>query len=89
MIPNLAVEVVSPTNAADEILSKIHEYFRAGVELVWVIYPEHAEVYVYTGPLDLHILGRTGILDGGKVLPGFQLPVAELFGEEITLDNGK
>ena len=81
VIPSLAVEVVSPSNTADEILLKIHEYFRSGVELVWVIYPEQAEVYVYESPLKIHVLARTDTLDGGKVLPGFQMRLVELFGE--------
>ena len=50
VIPNLTVEVVSPSNTADEIQVKIHEYFQSGVELVWVIYPEHREVYVTNPP---------------------------------------
>ncbi len=84
VIPNLAVEVVSPSNTADEIQVKLHEYFQWGVELVWVIYPEHQEVYVYESPVKVHVLTRAGVLDGGKVLPGFQLPLGELFGNEAA-----
>jgi Uma2 family endonuclease len=81
--PNLAVEVISPSNTADEIQTKLHEYFRAGVELVWVIYPREQEVYVYTAPTQVTILDRMGELDGGNVLPGFKLPVAALFEDEL------
>jgi Uma2 family endonuclease len=89
VIPNLAVEVVSPLNTASEIQTKIHEYFRSGVELVWVIYPEHQEVYVYESPIKPHVLTRSDVLDGGKVLPGFQLALAELFGDESVLSEHK
>jgi Uma2 family endonuclease len=82
VIPNLAVEVISPTNTADEVSKKIHDYFRAGVELVWVIYPEPGEVYIYDSPISVRILARTDTLDGGKVLPGFELPLKELFEEQ-------
>jgi Uma2 family endonuclease len=80
VVPNLAVEVVSPSNTAQEILDKLGEYFDAGVELVWVIYPLHRVVYVYTSPTQNAILKETDALDGGQVLPGFRLSLAELFG---------
>jgi Uma2 family endonuclease len=82
VIPNLAVEVVSPSNTANEIQVKLHEYFESGVELVWVVYPEHREIYVYESPVSLHVLTPANVLDGGKVLPGFQLPLGELFSNE-------
>jgi Uma2 family endonuclease len=84
VVPNLAAEVVSPSNTADEVLVKIHEYFKAGVELVWVIYPEPGEVYVYESPVAVRVLTRKDVLDGGKVLPGFQLALAELFEDEAA-----
>ena len=48
MVPDLAVEVVSKSNTADEILAKLGDYFRTGVRLVWVVYPSVRQVYVYT-----------------------------------------
>jgi Uma2 family endonuclease len=44
MVPNLAVEIVRPTNTGDQIVTKIREYFQAGVERVWVIYPAEEQV---------------------------------------------
>jgi len=79
LAPNLAVEVVSPSNAAEEIEDKIQEYFDAGVELVWVIYPRHRRIYVYDSPTHNRILVETDELDGGKVLPDFRLRIADLF----------
>lgn len=79
VVPNLAVEVVSPTNSAEEIDIKVTEYFAAGVELVWVVYPKTQRIYVFTGVKDVAILDRGDVLDGGRVLPEFQLPIAELF----------
>jgi Uma2 family endonuclease len=88
VVPNLAIEVVSPSNTADEVLVKMHEYFQAGVQLVWVIYPEPGEVYVYESPLSVRVLTRADVLDGGKVLPGFQLPLASLFEEQAETGDG-
>jgi Uma2 family endonuclease len=82
VIPNLAVEIVSPSNTASEVQLKVHEYFQSGVELVWVVYPEHREVYVYESADRVQVLVGTKTLEGGKVLPGFQLALAEFFGEE-------
>ena len=82
VVPNLAIEVVSPTNTANEVIEKIKDYFEAGVERVWVIYPEFAEIYDYDSPTSVHILTRNQTLDGGTVLPGFQLPLTELFEDE-------
>jgi Uma2 family endonuclease len=80
VIPNLAIEVVSKSNPAEDLLDKLEEYFRAGVELVWIVYPRQRHVYVYESPTQVHIVNVTEELDGGKVLPGFRLPLATLFG---------
>jgi Uma2 family endonuclease len=79
VVPELAVEVISPSNTASEVLVKIGEYFRAGTQLVWVVYPREELVYVYTSPTAIRVLDRSGALDGGTVLPEFRLPLAELF----------
>lgn len=77
--PNLAVEVVSRWNTHRGIIEKVHDYFRAGVQLVWVIDPIHCQVYVYTSPKQIQVVDRHDALDGGDVLPGFTLPLATLF----------
>ncbi len=78
----MCVEVVSPTDVAEEIQAKIAEYLRAGVTLVWVIYPQRQQVHVYENAATIRVLNRTDELDGGIVLPGFRLPLTELFLEE-------
>lgn len=79
VVPDLAVEVVSPTDAAEELLIKLHHYFQAGVRLVWVIYPSHCQVYAYESPTRVQVLARADDLVGGAVVPGFRLPLAQLF----------
>ena len=79
LIPDLVVEVVSETNSANEINLKLVDYFRAGVEQVWVIYPVSRQVYVYTTLTTVQILIEPAALDGGDVVPGFRLSLTELF----------
>jgi Uma2 family endonuclease len=83
VVPDLAVEMVSPTNLAEEIDNKITDYFQSGSRLVWVFYPDSGRVYAYRSPTQVSILARTDTLDGGEVLPGFQLPIAQLY-EAVT-----
>lgn len=79
VVPDLAVEVISPSESAAEQMAKVIEYFRAGVRLVWVIYPEQEFVVVHETLTQMRGLTRTDTLDGGAVLPGFALPLATLF----------
>lgn len=79
VIPNLAVEVISPNNKAEEIENKVVEYFQAGVDRVWVIYPRLKRVYVYTSAKNPKVLELDDELDGDGFLPGFQLKVADIF----------
>jgi Uma2 family endonuclease len=77
--PDLAVEVTSPNDGAEDLEEKLDEYLRAGVRLVWVIYLPTRNVWAYK-PDGTARLYRTGdTLPGEDVLPGFTVPVAELF----------
>jgi Uma2 family endonuclease len=77
--PALAVEVLSPDNTTAEMDRKIGEFFAEGTKLFWVIDPDTRTAKVYTSPKRFKELDETGTLDGGKVLPGFKLPLADLF----------
>ncbi len=79
MIPDLAVEVVSPTDSFYEVVGKVREYFDVGVRLVWVVIPSERLIYVYTSPTTVSILDTTAELDGGAVLPGLHVPLDGLF----------
>ena len=87
VVPDLAVEVISPTDVAENVQTKVAEYFQAGVTLVWVVYPLQSQVYVYQSPTQVRILTAANELDGGAVLPGFRLALAELFAESAS-QNG-
>jgi Uma2 family endonuclease len=79
VLPELCVEVVSPNDRADELETKIEEYIQSSVCLIWVIYPRQERVYVYDSATQLRRLTRADTLDGGAVIPGFRLALAELF----------
>ncbi len=77
--PDLAVEVVSPSERRREIDAKVQDYLASGVRLVWVIWPDTQTVTVYTLDAEPHTLAADDALDGGDVLPGFAVSVAALF----------
>jgi Uma2 family endonuclease len=81
--PDLAVEVVSPSNSPRELLTKIELYLAYGTRLVWVVYPNEQIVDVYRladdGGLHIHKFTHEDTLDGEDVLPEFQLPVKSIF----------
>ena len=77
--PDLAVEVLSPSNTAAEMRSKLNEYFAAGSRLVWIIDPVRRTCSVYTSPTQFTTLSDADTLTGTDVLPGFQVSLSKLF----------
>jgi Uma2 family endonuclease len=77
--PDLAVEVVSPSDSASEVQQKVDDYFRAGSQQVWVVYPDQRSVAVYRSAGEMRYLTAGDVLDGGALLPGFTCPVADIF----------
>ena len=86
IVPNLAIEVVRPNDTVDELEQKIAEYFRAGVHLVWVVYPMQSKVHVYSTPTQIDGLSKSDVLEGGTVVPCLRLPLDELFTETVELE---
>jgi Uma2 family endonuclease len=78
--PDLAVELVSPD---EDVFKKVKEYIRSGTRIVWVVYAQEKEIDVFTpaqeGEFRVQELTVNDILDGGTVLPGFSLPVRDIF----------
>lgn len=81
LAPDLAVEVLSASNTRKEMDEKLRNYFKAGARLVWYVDPPARTVTVYTSPQPAAVLHESDTLDGGAVLPGFALPLRELFAE--------
>jgi Uma2 family endonuclease len=80
VVPDIAAEVVSPTDRAEPLLEKVREYLRGGVRLVWVVYPLAREVHAYLpGANTVRAYLADDDLDAGDVLPGFRTRVGDLF----------
>lgn len=77
--PDLAVEIVSPSDRADEIQAKVQDYLTAGTRLIWVAYPLTKTVVEYRSLSEIRHLGIDEDLEGGEVLPGFTYPLRQLF----------
>lgn len=77
--PDLAVEVVSPTDRLRDVAAKVQIYLDAGVPLVWVVEPRSQQVTVYPIEGERQILLGGQVLDGGDVLSGFRLPIDDIF----------
>lgn len=78
--PDLAVEVLSPSNTQVEMMDKVADFLNAGSRLVWIINPARRSVTVYdAAQQDPQVLQSTDTLHGGDLLPGFSLQVSKLF----------
>lgn len=72
-------EVISPTDRVDDVNAKLDEYFRAGVQVVWHIFPHSQKVDVYTSPESVTICRGKTLCSGAPALPDFQMAAEELF----------
>lgn len=82
--PDLAVEVISPTDEPADIAEKQRLYAKAGVPLVWWVNPKWRTVTVHRPGQDPQVLDESATLEGGDILPGFALPVARIFAIKRT-----
>lgn len=81
LVPNLVVEVLSPSNTMGEMNRKRLEYFHNGVEVVWVVDCAHRTIAVYTSSSDYKVLGSEDSIDGGTAIPGFKAEVKDFFAD--------
>ena len=77
--PDLAVEVVSPGDVYAEVEEKVAEWLNAGTKLVWVVNPRQRTLKVHRSLTDITVLTEADVADGGETVPGWRLPVAEMF----------
>lgn len=78
-VPELAVEILSPSNTKKEMSRKRAEYFAGGGKLVWEVDTEKRTVEVFTSPDESTVLDENATLDGGAVLPGLSVPIRQWF----------
>jgi len=79
LVPNFVIEVLSAGNTYGEMSRKRREYFHAGVELLWMVDHRSRTVTVFRTPLDATVVTEGHNLDGGNVLPGWKVDIADLF----------
>lgn len=79
--PTLAVEVMSPDDKTEEVLTHVRRYLEAGTEQVWVVYPKEQELHQYVRglPDQVRVYQGDDTLDGGDLLPGFVLKMQDVF----------
>ena len=82
LAPDLAVEVVSPSDSERQLMTKVGNYLAAGTT-VWVAYPDDQQVAVFAPNQPVKHYDRTGVIDGGNVLPDFKLALTEIFREQL------
>lgn len=78
VIPDLAIEVVSPSNRMEEMTGKVGEYFRHGCKEVWLILPKDKQVYVYSSQDHIRIVSELGVLET-LLVPNWKAPASILF----------
>jgi Uma2 family endonuclease len=77
--PDLAVEVLSPGNTRAEMDERLADFFASGARIVWIIHPDEQFLEVCHSRTHRRIVGPAAFLEGEDILPGFRLPVADLF----------
>ena len=77
--PELVVEIMSPANTWTDAQEKLAEYFAIDVKMVWIVDPQLEQVHVYRSPEQVKLLRKEDALTGEEILPGFTIPLTELF----------
>jgi Uma2 family endonuclease len=77
--PDIAVEVVSPSDRASEIAAKVRDWLQAGCSLVWVVDPENRTITVHRSRNEIIVLTQADMLTGGDVLREFSVSVTDVF----------
>ncbi len=79
LVPNLAVEVLSPTNQCVDMDAKVLDYLDAGVQQVWVLHPETRRMYVHTSRSAVRVIGEQDLIEAADLLPGFSVRLGDVF----------
>jgi Uma2 family endonuclease len=79
--PDLAIEIVSPSEEPDDTLDKIRDYLAYGSEQVWVMYPRQQEIHQHRrdDPKTIRVYTGNDVIDAESLLPGFSIPVSAFF----------
>ena len=81
VVPDLVVEIDGESQPAEDVNTRLNDYFKAGVSRVWVVRPHEVRMLDYQSPSEFQAVERDDFIDGGSVLPGFQYALNDLVGE--------
>ena len=84
VVPDLVVEVISPTDVYRNVQQRVHEFREAGCPLIWVIDPDSRSALVYRSDHSVSEVGEDGFLDGGDTIPGFSVRLSDVLTEPRT-----
>jgi len=76
--PELAVEVVSPSDIAEDLQIEVDQYLQAGAKRIWIVYPKTKRIHIFHESGSMTALDESQTLDGGDLLPGFSVKAADL-----------
>ncbi len=85
--PDLAVEVISPSNTYDEIQDKIEKYFGGGTKLIWIVDPKRHKIFVHRPNNTVTLLNENDVLEGEDVILDFRLPLEKIFGNLAQIEE--
>lgn len=77
--PEIAIEIVSPSDGAEYLEGKVRDYLAAGAREVWVLYPKTKHVHIFCRTGEWRVLSETQIVESPELLPGFSVKVSEFF----------
>jgi Uma2 family endonuclease len=78
VVPDLAVDFVSPAEEIRDSMDKLRDYFEAGVRQAWLVHPSPRVVQVFQSKTSVRVLREPEEIDGGDILPGIRIPVAAM-----------
>ena len=81
--PALVIEVSSSANSGEQNIAKMLEYFKVGTQVVWYIYPEQKQIWVYTDPKEVTICHEGSVCSADPAIPGFSMNVSDVFSRSL------
>ncbi|HXE54082.1 MAG TPA: Uma2 family endonuclease [Tepidisphaeraceae bacterium] len=84
IVPDLVVEVLSPANSGIDVEDKLDEYLGAGISMVWIVNPDRRTIRIYRGDGTTRLFRAGETMENEPALPGFRLPVADVFPEPVS-----
>lgn len=79
LVPDLVIEIVSPSDRRSAVVAKAHEYLHHGVRIVWVVDPPSRSVTIFRIDGSVQVLGQDDTIDGENIIPGFQATIQDIF----------